>query len=438
MSRFLKLLAVLVTLLGLSFCLAQNVEADIDATHQAVQNYVTRSVGTFERFQQITLGNPTQKLYEAANEAKAVGLPSIIMRLATIIATLGFLVKGWSIVTGGDSVSKRGVFVQALAVSFLLSISFNNSANMSVSYAALTGWGSSVNWANSKLTGAVDAKLKQSSGILVGVLGKVAVTATTLAAPELRAVGAATAKGTAGVALKDAGKKAASTMAKIGAKLNFSLALMQLLTSAYAMIIYTSGMTVLLGVYLFPLGVALTLWGQTKVVWLCVGSFLAAWMIALALPLVTYLAIDKVFVEPARIAAVYEKELGVVSKVSGMQSTLVGEKFDSTLDDATRQCKARQEADPTVSCLSESGKGIIKTVWKTINANLNNTLELFKNTVGSLIDTIGSLVIQVYFGMASYVFTVMGMFIIAAFITNVLGGAATNLGNVVKGRNVSK
>lgn len=438
MSRSLKLLLALVTLLGLSVCLAQNVEADIDATHQAVQNYVTRSVGTFERFQQITLGDPAKNLYEAANQAKAVGLPTIIMTLATVIATLGFFVRGWSITSSGDSAGKRGVFIQALAVSFLLSISFNNSANMSVSYTALTGWSNAVNWANSRFTGAVDAKLKQSSGILVGVLGKVAVTATAFAAPELRAVGAATAKGTAGVALKEAGKKAAGTMARIGSKLNFSLALMQGLTSAYATIIYISGMTVLFGVYLFPLGVALTLWGQSKVVWLCIGSFLAAWMIALALPLVTYMAIDKVFVEPARIAAVYEKELGVVSKVSGMQSTLVGERFDSTLDNVTRDCKARQEADPTVSCLSDSGKGIIKTVWKTMNSSLNSALEVFKQTVGNLIDTIGSLVIQVYFGIAYYVFSILGMFALAAFITNVLGGAATNLGNAIKGRSVSK
>ncbi|MPY68039.1 hypothetical protein F8S09_15390 [Deinococcus sp. SDU3-2] len=336
MNRCLRVLFTLLPLVGLSLCLAQNVEADIDATHQAVQNYVTRSVGTFERFQQITLGDPASNLYEAANQAKKVGLPTIIMTLATVIATLGFLVRGWSIVTSGDSVSKRGVFVQALAVSFLLSISFNNASNMSVSYTALTSWNNSVNWANSMFTGAVDAKLEESSKILVGVLGKVAVTATTFAAPELRAVGAATAKGTGGAALKEAGKKAAGTMARIGAKLNFSLALMQGLISAYATIIYISGMTVLFGIYLFPIGVALTLWGQTKVVWLCVGSFLAAWMIALALPLVTYLAIDKVFVEPARIAAVYEKELGVVAKISGTQSALVGERFDSTLDGVTR------------------------------------------------------------------------------------------------------
>lgn len=227
-------------------------------------------------------------------------------------------------------------------------------------------------------------------------------------------------------------------MKNIGVKLNFSLLFMQGLIIAYANIIFISGLAVLLGIYLFPIGIALTLWGQTKVVWTIFGSFLSAWMIALALPLVTYMSIDKVFVEPARQAAQYEQELGVVAKISGTQSVLVGEKFDRAVDSVTQACKNQQEADPTVSCMSDGGTGILKGVWKAVNGTLNSTLEVFKQTVGRLVDTIASLAIQVFYGIAYYIFALGAMFAMSTYITNVLGGAASNLGNVIKGRIVPK
>ena len=436
--RLTRLVVTLLALLGGSFGLADNVEADIDATHQAVQAYVNKSVGTFERYQEFTLGDPAAKLYEVANKAKAADLPAIVMSLATTIALLGFLLRGWSVVTNGDTVSKRGVFVQVVFVAFMLSISFNNAANLSVSYAAIKGWDSAITWSGRKFTGAMDEKLKQSSAIMVGVLGKVAVTATTFSAPELRAVGAASAKGALGDALKTAAGKAGSTMAKIGTKLNFSLLFMQGLIIAYANIIFISGLAVLLGVYLFPLAIALTLWGQTKVVWALFGSFLAAWMIALTLPLVTYLSIDKVFVEPARMASMYEQQLGVFAHISGVQSSLVGERFDAEVDRVTKACKAKQEADPTVSCMSDGGTGLLKGVWKGLLGGLSASMELFKQTVGRLIDTIVSLALQVFYGVAYYIFAIGAMFALAGFVTNVLGGAATNLGNAIKGRVVNK
>ena len=428
----------LLLLLLLSFGAAADVEANIDATHQAVQNYVTKSVGTFEQFQNFTLGDPGKKLYEVAGRAKAAGLPAVVLSLATTIALVGFLLRGWSIVTGGDTVSKRGVFVQVAFVAFMLSLSFNNSANLSVSYAAIKSWDNAVKWSNTKFTGAMDAKLKESSTIMVGVLGKVAVTATTFAAPQLRAVGAASTKAARGTVLTSTAAKAGSIMQRIGTKLNFSLLFMQGLIIAYANIIFISGLAVLLGVYLFPIGIALTLWGQTKVAWMIFGSFLSAWMIALALPLVTYISIDKVFVEPARMAAQYENELGVVAKISGTQSALVGERFDSAVDSVTQACKAKQETDPTVSCMSDGGTGILKGVWKAVNSTLNGSLEVFKQTVGRLVDTIVSLAMQVVYGLAYYIFAIGAMFAMSGYITNVLGGAATNLGHAIKGRVTSK
>ncbi|WP_034359695.1 hypothetical protein [Deinococcus phoenicis] len=438
MSRKGALILPLVLLLLASAALAANVEADIDATHQAVENYVKRAVGTYESFQQFTLGNPAQKLYEVANRAKDAGLPKVMMSLATVIALSGFFVRGWSILAGGDGVSKRGVIVQTAAVAALLSVSFNNSANLSVSYTAMQSWSNAITWSNSKMSSAIDAKLKESSNILVGVLGKVAVTATTFAAPELRAIGAGTAKGAAGAAVKSTGQKAMKTMGSIGARLNFSLLFMQGLMIAYASIVFISGITVLAGIYLFPIAVAFTMWGQTKIVWTLIGSFIAAWSIALFLPLVTYLSVDKVFVEPARMAAQYEQQIGVVAKTSGLQSALVGERFDAEVDRLTRDCKARQEEDPTVSCLSDSGSGLIKSVWKQINASLDSALTLFKSTIGSLLDMIVSLAIQVFWGIAYYVFAIGAMFAVAGFLTNALGGAANNLGDAIKGRSVMR
>ena len=428
----------LLLLLSFSFSGAATIETDIDATHQAVQQYVQKSVGKFEQFQNFTLGNPGQKLYEVAAVAKNAGLPLIILTVATVIATVGFMLKSWSIVTGGDTVSKRNVFVQVLFVAALLSISFNNSANLSVSYTAVNSWNDAVKWGNAGFTGAIDQKLETSSGIMVGVLGKVAVTAVTFAAPELRSIGAVSAKGARGPALKAAAEKAGGVMRKIGGTLNFSMLFMEGLVIAYANIIFISGLAVLLGTYLFPIGVALTLWGQTKVVWAIFGSFLAAWMIALALPMVTYISIDKVFVEPARMAAQYEADLGVVAKISGTQSTLVGEKFDSAVDNVTQACKLKQEQDPAISCLSDGGSGMLKGVWKAVSGGLNGALELFKQTVGRLVDTIASLAIQVFYGAAYYIFAIAAMFAISGYITNVLGGAATNLGNAIKGRPTSK
>ncbi len=430
-----KLFALLTSLLLFSFAAAAtDVEAEITQTHQQVQAYVDQTVGTFESYQKYTLGDPAAKLMEVAVAAKQAGLPAMMLSLATIIATVGFFVKGWALLTTGDGVSKRGVIVQAVVVSALLSFSFNNPLNMSVSYGALQSWNDALHWSNSKFTGAMDAKLAESSKIMVGLLGKVAVTATTLAAPELRAVGAASGKAAVGTAAAGVAKKAGGYMARIATKLNFSLLFMQGLVVAYAQIIYISGITVLVGIYLFPVAAALTLWGQTKPIWMIVGSFLSAWAIAMILPLVTYLSIDKVFVEPARMAAVYSAKIDTAVKTAGLQSSIVGETFDRELDRSVSDCKAKQEADPNVSCVSDSNKGMLKSLYTAVVKAVMPVTDILTGVVSDLLKTIGSAVIQIFWGAVFYLFAVLSIFATAAFVTNVLGGAATNLGNAVKGR----
>ena len=430
-----RLLAILLLLLGLSLArAAPDVEAEITQTHTQVQAYVQNTVGTFQSYQQYTLGDPVSKLMEVAVEAKRVGLDKMIMSLAVIIAILGFFVRGWAIITSGDQISKRGVVVQAVVVSFLLSLCFNNPLNLSVSYTTIQSWNNALTWSNASFSGALDRKLEDSSKIMVGLLGKVAVTATTLAAPELRAVGAVSGKVALGTAAKGMAKKAGGSMAKIAGKLNFSLLFMQGLIVAYAQIIYISGIAVLVGVYLFPLGVALTMWGQTKVVWVIVGSFLSAWAIALILPLVTYLSIDKVFVEPARMANVYSAKIDTAVKTAGLQSSIVGETFDHELDKNVSACKAKQLSDPNVTCVSDSNKGMLQSLYQAVVKAVLPAANILTGVVSDLLKTIGSAVIQIFWGAMFYLFAVMSIFAISAFITNVLGGVATNLGNAIKGR----
>lgn len=429
------LLAVMALLFVFSFAgAATDVEAEITQTHQQVQAYVDKTVGTFESYQQYTLGDPAAKLMEVAVAAKNAGLPGMMMTLATVIAMVGFFVRGWAILTTGDAVSKRGVVVQAVVVAVLLSLSFNNPLNKSVSYGALQSWNNALHWSNSKFTSAMDAKLAESSKIMVGLLGKVAVTATTLAAPELRAVGAASGKAAMGSAVKGVAKKAGGYMSRIAAKLNFSLLFMQGLVVAYAQIIYISGIAVLVGVYLFPVAAALTLWGQTRPIWMIVGSFLSAWAIAMILPLVTYLSIDKVFVEPARMAAVYSDKIDTAVKTAGLQSSIVGETFDRELDRSVSDCKAKQEADPNVSCVSDSNQGMLKSLYTAVVKAVMPGVDILTGVVSDLLKTIGSAVIQIFWGAVFYLFAILAIFATAAFITNVLGGAATNLGNAIKGR----
>lgn len=359
------------------------------------------------------------------------------MTLAVLIATIGFLVKGWAILTTGDQISKRGVMMQAIGVSLLLSISFNNPLNMSVSYASLQSWGDALNWSSGIYTKAMDQKLAQSSKIMVSLLGDVALTATTLAAPELRALGAAGGKAALGTVGKDVGKKAVSYMGRITAKLKFSLLFMQGLIVAYAQIIYISGLSVLVGTYLFPIAVALTMWGQTRPVWFIVGGMLSAWAIVLILPLVTYLSVDKVFVEPARMANVYSQKIDTAIKTTGLQSSVWTESFDQALETNVNECKRKQEADPNVSCITDSNKGLMKTVYSAVVKTAMAGTDVLVSIVSEFVKSIGSAVIQIYWGIVFCLFAVVSIFAIAAYITNVLGGAATQLGNALKGRVMS-
>ena len=429
-----KVLALLFFLFSISFAGAGNIESEITTTHEQVQAYVEKTVGTFESYQKYTMGDPASKLAEVSKVAKQAGLPAMIMGLATLIATVGFFVKGWAILTTGDQVSKRGVIVQAVVVAFLLSISYNNSANLSVSYGAIQSWSNAVNWSNSKFTGAMDTKLAESSKIMVSLLGKVAVTATTLAAPELRAVGAAAGKMAVGDAAKVIAPKALKYMGQITSKLNFSLFFMQGMIVVYAQVIYISGLAVLFGVFLFPISVSLLMWGQSKLIWMTVGTFLSAWAIALMLPLVTYLSIDKVFVEPARMASIYSAKIDTAVKAAGLQSSIVGETFDQELDRSVSDCKAKQQADPNVSCVTDSNKSMLKSLYQAVTKAILPATDILTGIVSDLVKTIGSAVIQVFWGALYYGMALFSIFASSAIITNILGGAATNLGNLMKGR----
>lgn len=414
---------------------------EVAATHAAVEAYVQQSVGTFERYQDWLIGDPAQPVYDMANRMQKAGIPYYVLSLAVIIAVSGYVAALWRGVKNENRQEIKDANWQIALVAAVLAFSFNygNPTKMSISNLLMGSWYDSYTFSKSRFSSDLDDKLHQSSKIMVGLLGEVAVTATTVAAPELRAIGATSAKGLAALAKTSQGRTAlakvgGNALGRIGSKMSFSVWFMQALIFVYAEITSFTGQAMLIIAYLFPIAMAMTMWGQTKLVWIGVGTGLSAFFIVMFLPILTYGAMDRVFVQPARAATEFKQEMGVYSQISYVQSALAGEKFDASIDQAAKACENAQENNPMANCLSGANAGLFKSAWKFFNSQTMAVFEGFKQTIGRVLDMIFGMFIQVMLSGVYYVIAVVIMLGLVVLITNFLGGAATTVGNSLKGR----
>ena len=407
--------------------------ADVEAATTAVQRFVQRNVGTFSSYQAFVVGDPTAPVKEIASIAKASKLPEIILSVAMLIAISGFIKRGWEIMAGSGE-SKSGFMLQFIAVAILISFSFNLARSSAktqytISYVALNSWGNAMNWSNRAFTTKIDAKLEAASDAMVDAVSRAAFVATSLAAGEV-AVGAATMRGGAATLARSGAKTGGQNFMKaIAAQAKVSMSFMVGMIVAYGNIVMICGLMVLFAVYVFPIGVAAIMWGQSRIVWACVGTFLGAWVVALILPLITHVNIERVFVQPAAMAAKFEAEMGVSAYVSAVQADVAGTTFNQKLDEYTEDCRNKQAADPSIECMSDGGSGMIKAIWKPLAATLTGTMELFKLTVGKFIDSLAALVMQIFFGITFYVAALASMFVISGFVMQLLGSVASSFGN---------
>ncbi|MDP9766121.1 hypothetical protein [Deinococcus enclensis] len=407
--------------------------SDVEAATTAVQRFVQRNVGTFSSYQGFVVGDPTAPVKEIASIAKASKLPEIILTVAMIIAITGFIKRGWEIMAGSGE-SKSGFMLQFIAVAILISFSFNlaqsnSKTQYTVSYVALNSWGNAMNWSNKAFTTKIDTKLEAASDAMVDAVSRAAFVATSLAAGQV-AVGAATMKGGAAALAKSGAKTGGQNFMKsIAAQAKVSMGFMVGMIVAYGNIVMISGLMVLFAVYVFPIGVAAIMWGQSKIVWACVGTFLGAWMVALILPLITHVNIERVFVQPAKMAAKFEAEMGVAAYVSAVQADVAGDTFNQKLDEYTEDCRNKQAADPSIECMSDGGSSLVKSIWKPVSNTLTIYMEAFKVTIGKFIDSLAALVMQIFFGITFYVAALASMFVISAYVMQLLGSVASSFGN---------
>lgn len=438
-------LAWLLVAVAVLICAACADAQSAGQVQNATQAYVQQQVGTFEKYQDWVVGNPLGEVYNFADVVKKKNVPYYVISFATMIAFLGFVTNMWRAYKFEDTKLLRDGFWTFVVSGILIAGCFNygNRLPTSLSSMLLGGWGSTYAWSKASYGDALDQKLRESSEKFTQMLGEVVVAATTVAIPESKVLGMANPKALAaavrkgeGTALRQetrAGTAAAgkTPLANTAAAMNFTANFLTGLIVIYSQLITYSGFGTLLIVYVLPIALALLNWGSSRHVWTCLCTFIAMWLTVIFLPMITYVAIDKVFVQPARVADYYKEELGLrvtaMEALSNQFNQHVNTENRKALDACANAMNASPEGADTPQCKAlEQGTWFDRLLTK-LEGGLKSAALQITGFVTGIVDDFTAIVWKVVFSAIFFAVAIALMTWVSIFLTNLLGGVASEI-----------
>ena len=371
-------------------------------------------------------GNPLRWLSEINGALAGSGLGGALKDLAMGVAFSGFLIRIYAEVGKGDMTGVRGVVVQGIGVAVMLSLS------PQITGAVVGSWNATYQAANSRFAGSISSKLDESGeafGTMVGNVGDIATFAFVGGVGTVKALGSK--------ALKQNIEKGAAkaVLANIGRSLTVTAFALNGFVVAYSAIIAISGFIVLIISVVAPLAISLTMWGQTSPLWACVGSALGALMIAAFMPVIAFAAMDKAFIEPAKMAQQYSVKLAAGQTQGAQGGTSAAGSIKGEVSSAIQDCVNQAEDSEVVqNCLSPDHSNILERAYSKVASAVNSGVQAAVKVFSDVVQTLTGTVIQVVFSMIYFVVALAFMYSAAQFVTSILGGAASFAGGALKGR----
>lgn len=369
-------------------------------------------------------GSPVQWLNTMAKLMGDSGIFSGVYAAASAIAVAGFFIRLWAELGKGSNSGMRGVIVQGIGVAMMLS------AVAPINGALAKSWTTTYNGSNAKFAGSLNEVVDDSGeafGQLLSNVANASAIATVGAGAAVKGLGGAVTKTTLA---KNVGANALRSM---GSKIASAAMFLNGFVIFYAAIISISGFIILAVGYVLPLAIALTMWGQTTPLWSCVGSALGALMIAAFMPILAYAAIDKAFIQPAKVAKHYTTQIVDQLTDGNGQAAQMKQAASAEILAAQSECAARQRKDVMVNCLDPDKSGIAEKVFRGILGGLSSgvdiVVKLFADAVAGIAGIVIQIVLSIFYFMAALVF-IGGA---SQFLTTILGGAASYAGALVKG-----
>ncbi|SMB77930.1 hypothetical protein [Deinococcus hopiensis] len=370
-------------------------------------------------------GSPVQWLATMNKLMAGSGIYSGVYAAASGVAVAGFFIRLWAELGKGSNSGMRGVIVQGIGVAMMLS------AVGPINAALASSWTATYNGANAKFAGSLNDVVYDSGKAFENLLHNVAnasAVATVGAGAAVKGLGGAVTKTQLA---KNVGSNAIRSM---GAKISSAAMFLNGFVVFYAAIISISGFIILAIGYVLPLAIALTMWGQITPLWSCVGSALGSIMIAAFMPILAYAAIDKAFIQPAKVAQHYTEQIVDQLTSGNGQASQMSQTASAEIKAAQAECAARQKVDVMVNCLDPDKSGIAEKVFRGILGGLSSGVNVLVKVFADAMAGIAGIIIQIV--LSIFYFAAAIAFILGAsqFLTTILGGAAQYAGATIKGK----
>ena len=375
-------------------------------------------------------GSPMDMVTSMGEKAKGSGLAEGIKALAMGVAVSGFFVRLYAAFGTGSTQQMRGVIVQAVGVAFMLSVI------PQVNGALASSYDGAYRFANTQFGPGISSEIGKAGEAMKTMIQKAAIVGT---------VGAVAVKGGGALfshlglgsktegAASAAGGMSDTIVQKAGSVITAAATFIGGFLVVYSSIIGISGFIILAVGYVLPLAIALTIWGQVTPLWTCVGSALGAVLIAVFMPLMAAGAIERAFIEPARIAAANAESITVGSLYTGAVAAATGQSFNGIVAAAIRKCETQAQGDVQLDCLSPANSGIGATAMNKIAKAIGPMIDKMNGLVNSFIAQVTGLTLQVVMTAIYLIGALTFIFAGVQFLTSIMGGAAAYAGSVIKG-----
>jgi ABC-type multidrug transport system fused ATPase/permease subunit len=401
-----------------------------DPTAQKLKEDFARQGSTFTSMANVIVPDPIAWLRSTTEGITKLRLTTAIEVLAGLILFAGMVFSIWQAWYAANIKMIAGAFLRSILAGLCIMFCFNNGGtDKSFTFSSLlfNSWGAAYTWSVEKFGPTVDQTMEKSTEAMIDMLGEAVLVAGTVAVGG--AAGKVATQGISrlmtaarsGGSLKDLmamdgagimntffGGAGAGAMTSLRSGVATLLGRIQLMYAAilpilasYAAIVYFSGLLVLLGIIVLPLGFALIAWGQKEAVWMVFGTYLTALFSVIFLPLMLVVGLQIAFIQPTNMIKNYSAQMAAARYAANQLADNTSTNIQINYAAQVAACEAAQTADPQNGAESPACQ-------KLRDAN-TNPLDLVGNAVTSIWRNIQSFFEDIWAGIMRVILAFVGV-----------------------------
>ncbi|GEM49827.1 hypothetical protein [Deinococcus cellulosilyticus] len=343
---------------------------------QQTKDWLAWQSSQFTTYMSSFVGDPFAEFYGVTSKV-GKGVYEQWITVGIAIACAGLAAGMWKAYKTGNSHHVKDVLVTWAVACGLISW-MGSDAKYSLRYMITEGVTSSYAFGVNNFGTNVDVKMKQAEDAFLDMIATGTLVATTIMLPEAKGAMVATEKQLAGkVASGELGKlgagiqkvgKGVEAGAKSGVEFLFqslggTFTALNYFITGYMALIQGAGWSTLVVLIGLPVAFGLLPWGETRVIWTMLATWMGCMLAMMLMPLVLVFAIDTAFVQPVKAMKTYTANLGWYAQKQQEISNKGVNELNTKVKEALDICEAERKKDPnnidTDNCQKVTNGGIL-------------------------------------------------------------------------------